>query len=92
MSITRINEFQAAEGKAEELHEFLKSLRPYIASSAGCEACEILRGKDSAHSFLVIEKWDCVESHQKSIEGFPKQKMQAAMALLGGPPKGAYYD
>jgi len=30
MSITRINEFQAAEGKAEELFGFLKSLLPCL--------------------------------------------------------------
>ncbi len=33
MGITHISEFQAAEGKAEELFDFLKSLVPYISSS-----------------------------------------------------------
>ena len=91
MSITRINEFQAAEGKAEDLFEFLKSLLPYISSSKGCESCEVLRSKDAQDSFVVIEKWDSIESHEKSIESFPKEEMQAAMTLFGAPPKGSYY-
>jgi len=91
MNVTRINEFQAAEGKAEELFEFLKSLLPYITSSEGCESCEVLRNKDAQESFVVIEKWNSVESHQKSIESFPKEDMQAAMSLFGAPPKGGYY-
>ena len=33
MNITRINEFQSAEGKEDELFDFLKSLVPYITSS-----------------------------------------------------------
>lgn len=45
MGITRINEFQAAEGKAEELFTFLKSLIPYISSSEGCKSCEVLRSQ-----------------------------------------------
>ncbi len=87
MSITRINEFQAAEGKAEELFGFLKSLIPHISSSEGCKSCEVLRNKDSQESFVVIEKWDSIESHQKSIKSYPKEKMQAAMNLFGAPQK-----
>lgn len=91
MTITRINEFQAAESKAEELFEFLKSLIPYILSSTGCLSCEVLRNDENRNSFIVIERWDSVEAHQKSIENFPKAEMQAAMPLFGAPPKGAYY-
>ena len=91
MGITRINEFQAAEGKAEELFDFLKSLMPYILSSEGCLACEVLRSDESTDKFLVIEKWQSVEAHTKSIEGYPKEEMQAAMGLLAGPPKANNY-
>ena len=92
MSITRINEFQAAEGRAEELYSFLKSLVPYISSSAGCGGCEVLRRKDRKDDFVVIERWDSVESHRKSIDHFPKDEMLAATPLFGAPPKGNYYE
>ena len=92
MSITRINEFQAGEGKADELFVFLKSLIPYISSSNGCVSCEVLRGIDARDTFVVIEKWQSREAHKASVESFPKEEMQAAMSLFGAPPKGAFYQ
>jgi len=91
MRITRISEFQAADGKSEELFDFLKSLIPYISASEGCISCEVLRNNDNKEYFTVIEKWDSIEFHKRSIENFPKEEMQAAMNLFGAPPKGSYY-
>ncbi|WDE12984.1 putative quinol monooxygenase [Thalassomonas haliotis] len=91
MSVTRINEFLAAEGKAEELFTFLKSLMSYISSSDGCESCEVLQSNDNEHIFVVIEKWNSEHSHKQSIENYPKEKMAAAMPLIGAPPKGSFY-
>lgn len=91
MSITRINEFQSADGKSEKLFDFLKSLVPYISGSEGCISCEVLQNYDMPHSFAVIEKWESIDLHKKSIENFPKEEMQAAMDLFGAPPKGNYY-
>lgn len=91
MNITRVNEFQAAEGKSDELFEFLKSLIPYISSSEGCTSCEVLRNSEHPDIFIVIEKWASIESHKASVENFPKEQMQDAMSLFGAPPKGSYY-
>lgn len=91
MNIIHISEFKAAEGKAEELFDFLKSLIPYISSSEGCNSVEIMRNKDNSDCFVSIEKWESVESHKKSINNFPKEEMQAAMNLFGAPPIGNYY-
>lgn len=91
MSITRINEFEATENKADELYEFLKSLLPYILSSEGCISCEVLRNNEKQSNFVVIEKWESIDSHKKSIEKFPKDEMQAAMNLFGTPPEGRYF-
>ncbi|MDK2125239.1 putative quinol monooxygenase [Parachitinimonas caeni] len=91
MSITRINEFQSAPGKEEELFLFLNSILPYIASSEGAISCEVLRHAENKSSFVVIEKWQSIEAHKQSVSQFPKEKMQAAMSLFGLPPKGAYY-
>ena len=90
--ITRINEFQAANGKSEELHSFLKSLGPYITSSDGCVSFEVLRSVSAPSAFAVIERWTDIESHKRSLERFPKEQMQAAMPLFGAPPKGSYYS
>jgi quinol monooxygenase YgiN len=92
MSITRINEFTSAENKDKELFEFLKSLIPYITSSEGCISCEVLHNLNNNSNFVVLEKWESIDLHQKSIEGFPKEDMQSAMSLFGAPPKGGYFD
>lgn len=92
MSITRINEFQAVQGKEEQLHQFLLSLIPYITSSQGCESCEVLRHQEQLDTFVIIEKWQSVDSHKASIANYPKEDMEAAMHLFGGAPKGGYYQ
>ncbi len=91
MSITRINNFSAADGKCEELSTFLQSLILYITNSAGNISCEVLRHQDSEEKFIVIEKWQDVASHQLSLANFPIDKMQAAMELFGQPPSSASY-
>ncbi|MGL1888885.1 MAG: antibiotic biosynthesis monooxygenase [Reichenbachiella sp.] len=92
MSITRINEFEAVSGKEEEMHTFLKSLIPYISNSKGCDSCEVLRLVDNTSICVVIEKWDTLDSHKKSIENFPKAEMADAMSLFAAPPKSASYQ
>jgi len=91
MSITRINHFTAAQGKQQQLLSFLQSLVPYISGSSGCIMCEVLCQHDNDEKFVVIEKWENVESHQQSLANFPTDDMQAAMALFGQPPSGAAY-
>ena len=92
MSITRIYEIGAAEGKAEELYDFLKSLVPHITSSDGCSSCEVLRNNDDRDNFVFIEKWESIEHHKKSAENFPKEKLKSAKHLFGKPPKSSYYS
>ena len=92
MTITRINEFQATEGKSQELHVFLQSLLPYILSSEGCISCEVLQKMDDTRTFVLIEKWYSIATHKKAVDDFPKELIQASMALLGASPKGAYYQ
>lgn len=91
MQVTRINEFQAADGKAEELWAFLQSLIPYISASPGCISCEALRNEEDPQLFVVLEKWASAAQHRASIAAYPKEKMLAVMPLFGAAPKGAYY-
>lgn len=92
MAIFRLNEFTSAEGQSNALHLFLTSLIPYISSSEGCISCEVLTQQDDASSFVVIEKWESIECHVKSIAEFPKEKMLAAMPLFGAQPVGRYFN
>ncbi len=91
MSLVRVNEFVAAEGKSAELFTFLQTLVPYISDSTGCLSCELLKHQEHADHFMMIERWDCIESHQLAITNYPQEDMQAAMKLFGKSPKGNYY-
>lgn len=91
MSIVRVNEFIAAEGKSAELFSFLQTLVPYISNAAGCISCELLKHNEHDEQFMIIERWDCIENHQLAITNYPQEDMQAAMNLFGAAPKGSYY-
>lgn len=92
MSLTRINHFQAAAGKEKELESFLDELQEYIAGSEGCLDCEVLIEQGQSDVFVVLERWESAYFHQLSLSGYPAEKMQAALALFGAPPEGAFYD
>jgi len=91
MSITRINNFTAAENKESELFAFLQSLTSYITSSTGCLSYEVLQNSEDKSNFAVIEKWDSIDSHKQSVANFPQEEMMAVMPLLGGAPSGNYF-
>lgn len=89
--IVRIGEFQAADGKNEQLFSFLQSLTDYITHSKGCISYDVLRKHDSPGAFAVIERWLSIEAHRASVDNFPKELMQQAMPLFAEAPKGSYY-
>jgi len=39
----------------------------------------------------VLEVWESIEAHQASVQDIPPESLAEVMALLDGPPAGAYY-
>ncbi len=91
MSITRINEFQAQEGKGEALRDLIESFVPMIESSDGCQSCQVLQSQEDPTRIVVIEVWESTEAHQASMKNIPPETMQEAMKLLADRPQGGYY-
>jgi quinol monooxygenase YgiN len=91
MSITRINEFRAKDGKAEELRVFLAALIPTIAAIAGCQSCQLLQHHDEPTRLIVLEIWESIAAHQASVQHIPPEALAEVMTLLDGRPTGAYY-
>ena len=91
MSVTRINKFEAKEGMATGLHEFLMSIVPLIEEAQGCISCQVLQNQERLSEFVVIEVWDSVSAHQVSVKNIPPEKIAVIMPLLASPPGGAYY-
>ena len=91
MSVTRIGEFQAQEGKAERLRALLTAALPAIRSSKGCRSCHLLQSQSDPARILVIEVWDSIEAHQASVKGIPPEAVEKARSLLATAPRAGYY-
>lgn len=91
MTVTRINDLRAKEGKAEALRAFLGPIIPSIASSKGCLSCKLLQSQDSPSRFVVLEVWDSVESHKAAVKDIPPEMFASVTELLDGRPSGEYF-
>ena len=91
MTITRINNFAAKPGLGDELFGLIDSFLPYIRESDGCVEVKILRDIEDPDQIVVIEVWRDQEAHRASAANVPEGTFPKAMALMSGPPTGAYY-
>jgi quinol monooxygenase YgiN len=91
MSVTRINDLRAKEGKADALRALLTQVIPSIASLKGCLSCKLLQSKDTPSRFVVLEVWDSVESHKAAVKDIPPEMFMRVMELLEGRPSGEYF-
>jgi quinol monooxygenase YgiN len=89
--ILRVTEFKANKENVEELYNFLLDLGDYISNSEGNLSYEVFRSEENGQDFLVLERWEGIADHQKSVDAYPKDKMRYFMAFLSEPPKGRYY-
>lgn len=92
MSVSRIGETQAKEGRTEALRDFLLSIMPMIKSSQGCESVQLYQSREDPSRFTMIEVWDSLESHQASVRNIPPEKLGEIRPLLAGSPSGSYYE
>jgi quinol monooxygenase YgiN len=91
MSVTRINDFRAKEGKADALRTLLTQVIPSITSLKGCLSCKLLQSHDTPSRFVVLEAWDCVDSHKAAVKDIPPEMIMTVMELLEGLPSGEYF-
>jgi len=91
MTVIRMGEMQAAEGKTEELRAFLLSIVPIITNSAGNVSCQLLHNQDDRTKFAMIEVWESVDAHRDSVKNIPPGMLAAIRPLLGAVPSGSYY-
>lgn len=92
MSITRINEFHAADGSSAALKEFLGSIIAQIEDAPACRGCELLVDPADPALLAIIETWDDVAGHQAAAGRIPREQYAAFQALIAEPPRGRYYS
>ena len=91
MSITRINHFEAAEGKDHELRQFLKGVIKVVQAVDGCLSCKLLQDPDQPRRLAIVEVWDSVAAHQAAAKAIPPEEIAQVLPLLAGQPTGNYY-
>ncbi len=92
MTITRITHFEAAEGKAPALREFLKRVNAAVTAAPGCQGCQLIQDPGNPRRLAVMEQWDKIESHQAAAKAIPPEMVAEVMPLLAGQPAGNYYE
>lgn len=92
MAIARIGEVRARTGSEDALRERLVELIAEIASLPGCSSCELLAAREEPARFMIIERWDSLETHSGAVMRIPKEEIAAFMRLVEGPLVGAYWD
>ena len=92
MSITRINHFEAAEGKSVELRDFLRGVVAVVERQAGCQSCQLLRELQEPRRIAMVEVWESVAHHQAAAKAIPPEQIAQVMPLLAVPPRGNYFE
>lgn len=91
MSVVRINEFRALEGRRDELRDVLGAILPAIRESAGCIACQLLESQDDEQKFVVLEVWTTRAAHVEAARDIPGDKLRRTMTLVAELPSGEYF-
>ena len=92
MSIVRLNEFCAPEGKGAALGDFLAGVIAVIRDSPGCLDVELLADPSDPTRFAIVERWVDVAAHQAAAGRVPPEQMAQVRPLLAEPPRGRYYE
>ena len=58
--------------QSEAFHEFLKELLPETRTKEGCQHVELTQNQDDPTHFVVFEKWDSREHHERYVRDLMK--------------------
>ena len=92
MSITRINHFEAAEGKGADLLAFLRDVVAIVRTQHGCQACHLLRDAQEPRRIAIVEQWESIAHHQVAAKAISREQLAQVMPLLAAPPTGNDYE
>lgn len=92
MSVTRINEFRAIDGRQDELRLALTNLLPSIRASEGCLSVHLLQSESDPTRVVVVEVWRDHSTHQAAARAIPQTSLHKVMPLLATLPLGGYYS
>lgn len=91
MSVVRINEFRALDGRRDDLREALSAILPSIREAAGCIACQLLESQDDPQKFVVLEVWTTRQAHTEAALDIPAERLRRTMTLVADVPRGEFF-
>lgn len=91
VTIMRISNFEAKPGGGGDLEALLGDVLPAMKTAKGFHSYEIVQDIDASDHIAVTEIWDSVEDHKAAAGNISPDDFKRVMALMAGPPSGAYY-
>jgi quinol monooxygenase YgiN len=93
VSFTLVYDFEARDGKADELLGLLISGRDFGRTVEGCESFEVYQGAEEPHRFVIVETWTSPDAQQAHFEAnvVPSGVLDKVGALVVGPIQPSSY-
>jgi len=87
VSFTLVYDFEARDGKADELLGPLIGGRDFGRSVEGCESFEVYQGAEDPHRFVMVETWASADAQRAHFETnvLPSGVLDKVGALVVGP-------
>jgi heme oxygenase (mycobilin-producing) len=92
MTIARVYQMTAADGKDQALLDALIALGDVVRPLDGCLGVELLRDSAQSNKFLFVEKWRTVEAHKAAGASLPRTSFGPVMAAVARPPESSYQE
>jgi len=92
MSISFIIKFKVKQDMKVEFSNIMSDVRLNLPESMGCISVDIHRSSESESSYILVEKWESREYHEKHVEGLVNSGEWGKISrLLSEEPTGEYY-
>jgi heme oxygenase (mycobilin-producing) len=92
MTITRLNQFHAADGKALQLVNLLKTVITDLEVCEGLISAQLLQSAESPRDIVIVEVWESIKSHQDAAKTIAPERIRDVLVLLDAPAKGSYFS
>jgi quinol monooxygenase YgiN len=92
MTIARVYQMIAADGKDQALLDALIALERVVRPLDGCLGVELLRDSKESNKYLFVEKWRTVEAHKAAGASLPRASFGPIMEALARPPESSYQE
>ena len=93
MAIKVVVHFKALKDKQEAFESIMRSVATELPGVSGCHGVEVLRDRDDACHFTLVENWENEAIHKAHIDGLVADGTWAAISShLAEDPASGYFQ